>query len=456
MTNKNKSIENGLLPPQNQNAEEALLGCVLVEAKRLHDFVDFLQPDAFYNENNGEIYKAIVSLQAKIQPIDVITVSKKLKELGKFDQVGGTMAIISLTNKVGSTANAVSYAHLINDCYTKRKAITFAQQLMHVAYQDKSDVNEVIDFSQRGVNKICDNIILSNTQTAGELFVETLKINDKLVQQTGELVGVSTGLNTLNKLTCGWQNSDLIILAARPGQGKTSMVVSFMDAASQADVAVGIFSLEMSSRQLYARLIAQKTEIYLDSILRKGMNQYDLAQVLAKQTELTNKNLLFDDTGGVTLSSVINKARKWKRENKLGLLVIDYLQLIVNKQHGLSREQEVSEVSRSLKTLAKELDIPVIAVASMSRASEKRGISARPMNSDLRESGGIESDADMIMFIHRPSEYGVTEMEDGSSSEGKAELIISKHRNGPTGKVVIGFDGSRTKFFDLQQYNAPF
>lgn len=443
------------LPPQDQNAEEALLGCVLVEARRLHDFVDYLQPDAFYNENNGEIYKAILELQKSVQPIDVITVTKKLKELGKFEQVGGTMQLIGLTNKVGSTANAAAYAKIVNDCYTKRKAIRFAEELMQVAYMDKADVNDVIDYSQRGVNKICDNIVVSNTQTAGELFVETLKINDKLAQHTGDLIGVNTGLNTLNKLTCGWQKSDLIILAARPGQGKTSMVVSFMDAAAQSNVAVGIFSLEMSSRQLYARLVAQKTEVFLDSILRKGMNQFDLSQVLAKQTELTNKNMLFDDTGGVKLTSVINKARKWKRENNLGLLIIDYLQLIVNKQAGLSREQEVSEVSRSLKTLAKELDIPVIAVASMSRASEKRGISARPMNSDLRESGGIESDADMIMFIHRPSEYGVTEMEDGSTSEGKAELIISKHRNGPTGKVVIGFDGSRTKFYDLQTYQEP-
>lgn len=451
MTSKNKLPELGLLPPQNIEAEEYLLGCILTDSKRLHDFIDYLLPEAFYGPANEEIYRTILSLQKQLSPIDILTVTTDLRKRGKIELVGGAYYVTSLANRTASTANASAYAKIVNSCYIKRKAISFAQELQQLAYQDTSDVNDVIDFSQRGVNKICDNIILNNTQTASELFVETLKINDKLIQHTGDLIGVNTGLNTLNKLTCGFQKSDLIILAARPGQGKTSMVVSFMDAAAQSNVPVGIFSLEMSSRQLYARLIAQKTEIFLDSILRKGMNQYDLAQVLAKQNELTNKNLLFDDTGGVNLYSVVNKARKWKRENNLGLLITDYLQLIINKQPGLSREQEVSEVSRTLKTLAKELDIPVIAVASMSRASEKRGISARPMNSDLRESGAIESDADMIMFIHRPSEYGVDAMDDGSPSEGKAELIISKHRNGPTGKVVIGFDGARTKFYDLNE-----
>lgn len=453
---KPKQIELGVLPPQNLAAEEYLLGCILVDSRRLHDFIDYLIPEAFYSPINAEIYRSILNLQKVLNPIDLLTVTTDLRKRGKLQDVGGALFVTSLTNKTASTANASAYAKIINSCYIKRKAIEFAEDLKKLAYQDSSDVNDVINQAQRGVNKISDNVVVSNTQTASELFMEALKINDKLVQHTGELIGVNTGLNTLNRLTCGWQKSDLIILAARPGQGKTSMVVSFVDAAAQSGVPVGILSLEMSSRQLYARLIAQKADIALDSVLRKGMNQYEVQQVISKQNELTNANMLFDDTGGITLTGAINKARKWKRENGLGLLVIDYLQFIVNKQSGLSREQEVSEISRTLKTLAKELDIPIITVASMSRASEKRGISARPMNSDLRESGGIESDADMIIFIHRPSEYGVTEMEDGSSSEGKAELIVSKHRNGPTGKVIIGFDGARTKFFDLQPtYNEP-
>lgn len=445
-----------LVPPNNKSAEEAVIGCVLVESKRLYDFMEFLNPEAFYNDNYGEIYKAVLSLNKKGEPVDVITVSKKLKEIGKHEQIGGTIALVGLTNKIGSTANAAAYARIVNDCYIKRKAISFANELAQLAYKDGASCNEVIDYSQRGVNKISANVVVSNTTNAAELFIETLKINDKLVQNTNTLVGVDTGLQTLNKLTSGFQNSDLIIIAARPGQGKTSLALTILDAPLKSGVSTGIFSLEMSSRQLYARLIAQKTDVILDSILRRGMNHHELEKVLEHQNVLCNENMLFDDTGGMTLFNLVNKARKWKREHNLGLLVVDYLQLVVNKEKGTTREQEVSEVSRTLKALAKELDIPVIALAQLSRASEKRGLSARPMNSDLRESGSIEQDADMIIFIHRPSEYGVPEMEDGSPSEGKAELIISKHRNGPTGKVVVGYDGPRTKFHDLQSFNAPF
>lgn len=441
--------EQGKLPPQNIKAEEALLGSILVDAKRMYDIIDFLKPDAFYNEINGIIYNAMLTLQAKTQPIDIITVGNKLKEQGKMETVGGSMALISLTNRVGSTANVAAYAKIIHDNFIKRKAIQLSYDLGAMAYDEKTTVDEIINLSQKAANQIANNIVVNNTKTAADLFKETLKTNDILIRKTDSLIGTDTGLNALNKITCGFQKSDLIIVAARPGQGKTSLALKILDAPIQNGVATGIFSLEMSSRQLYARLVSQKTGIPLNSILRQGMNQFELEKVLSNQGVLCHENMLFDDTGGLSLFNLVNKARTWKREKNIGLLVVDYLQLVTNKDRNTTREQEVSEVSRTLKSLAKELDIPVVALAQLSRSSEKRGVGSRPIPSDLRESGSIEQDADMIIFIHRPIEYGVTEFDDGSPTLGRAELIIAKHRNGGTGLVRVGYEGALTNFYDI-------
>lgn len=444
-----------MILPSDYELEKKLIGCLISDSRYFTDVVEVINENAFFYNDTKTIYQAMLSLNGKYKHIDITTLISELKTNDKLKDVGGISALTLFSGLVGSTAHTVSYARILKDKYVIREMAILGQNITVEALKSGNDVKDIISFAEKHITQITSKVVSNNIVTSADLYKDTIKHNDMLVNRGGDVVGIPSGIRKLDEVTGGWQKSDLIILAARPGMGKTSFALKALSIPALKGKPTAIFSLEMSNRQLYARLVSQLTDVPLSHILRSGMNEHELKQVLGKADVFCNANMYFDDTGGISFFELQNKARKMKREKGIELLIIDYLQLITNKIKGGNREQEVSEISKGLKSLAKELDIPIIALAQLSRANEQRANKV-PMLSDLRESGSIEQDADMVMFIHRPEEYGM-QMGDGTPSEGKAEFIISKHRNGPTLTLEVGFDGSRTNFHNLGENNlAPF
>ena len=444
-----------MILPSDYELEKKLIGCLISDSRYFTDVVEIINDDVFFYNDTKAIYQAMLNLNGKYKPIDITTLISELKTTDKLKEVGGISTLTSFSGLIGSTSNTLSYALLLKDKYVIREMAILGQNITVEALKSGNDVKDIISFAEKHITQITSKVVINNIVTSADLYKDTLKHNDMLVNRGGDVVGIPSGIRKLDEVTGGFQKSDLIILAARPGMGKTSFALKTLSIPALKGKPTAIFSLEMSNRQLYARLVSQLTNVPLSHILRSGMNEYELKQVLDKADIFCNANMYFDDTGGISFFELQNKARKMKREKGIELLIIDYLQLITNKVKGGNREQEVSEISKGLKSLAKELDIPIIALAQLSRANEQRSNKV-PMLSDLRESGSIEQDADMVMFIHRPEEYGML-MGDGTPSEGKAEFIISKHRNGPTLTLEVGFDGTHTKFYDLSENNfAPF
>lgn len=441
--------------PKDHDIEKRLIGSILIEPHRLSNVLEVITADAFYFTETKAIFETFIELNAKYTPIDLGTVASALKDNGKMKIVGTTLDLVKLTNLVGSTSNTSSLAVILKEKQLLRQLIDLGQNIAANALKTGGEVTDIVSMVEKELTAITSKLLTSKITSSAELYKDAIMHNDKLIANTGQVVGIDTGLKKLNAITNGWQKSDLIILAARPAMGKTSLALKLLSSPALQGKATAIFSLEMSNRQLYARLISQLTDVPLENILRTGMNEYQLKEVLGKADMFCTSKIFFDDTGGISLFELQNKARKLKREKNIEVLIIDYLQLVVNKSKGGNREGEVSEVSRSLKALAKELDIPVIALAQLSRANEQRA-NKIPILSDLRESGSIEQDADMVMFIHRPEVYGIESFEDGTSTAGRAELIVAKHRNGSIGTIDVGFDGRRTLFHDLETTYTPF
>lgn len=441
-------LELGKIPPQSIDLEEAILGAIMLEKKAIHSVIEILTPECFYKESHTYIYEAIIALTNRFQPVDIMTVVVELRKNSKLDIVGGAVYITSLTNRVASAANIEYWATIVKSKYVLRELIRLSGETQKSAFDENADVADVVDNLEKGLTLLTNSVIKKSFQTSYQLFQEAITNNDNLLKNNG-LTGVTTGLHALDSITGGFQNSDLIILAARPGMGKTALALNFVTAPAFRSIPTGFFSLEMNNKQLYARVLSQVTGVELETILRKGMNEYDLKRVLAKSNVLCEANIFFDDTPAMSLFEFRNKARRLTREKGVKQIVVDYLQLMVNPIKGSNREGEISSISRGLKAIAKELDIPIIALAQLSRASEKRGVSAVPMLSDLRESGSIEQDADMVMFIYRAEYYGITEDESGISTAGMADVFIAKHRNGDTGRVKLKFEGKNTNFTDV-------
>lgn len=446
--------------PNDIAAEEYLLGTIMVDNRNISTALEILTPECFYSEVNQVIFEAIVELTNKQTGVDLMTVSTVIKKKGKTKEVGGISHLMSLTNKVGSTANLAAYCAVIKEKHLLRQLIDLGQNLYSNGLKTGCEVNDLISIAEKGLTQITTKVLLSKFKSSKELFKEVLDRNDEILKLKPEnrIIGLPTGLKKLDLRTSGWQNGNLIVLAARPGMGKTSLALTFASTpAMKMDIPTAFFSLEMPNLELYARLVAQKTDVDLRQIMYSGMNEWELQQVLSNSETLTNAPIYFDDQPAMTLFEVQTKARKLKREKGIGLLVIDYLQLIRNEIKGLNREGEISSISRALKALAKELGIPIIALAQLSRASEKRGQGARPILSDLRESGSIEQDADIVMFINRPEYYNILELEGGRSSAGIAEIIFAKGRNIGMGETEVGFNGPTTKFYDLEEdFKAPY
>ncbi|MCC8095384.1 MAG: replicative DNA helicase [Tannerellaceae bacterium] len=445
----------GRLQPQARELEEAVLGALMLEKDAYSIVSEILKPECFYEKSHEMIYAAIVDLALSQRPVDMLTVTEQLKKRGELDQVGGPFYITQLTNKVASSAHIEYHARIIAQKYLARELISFTAMIQGKAFDETIDVEDLMQEAEGKLFEISQRNLKKDVMQINPVIKDAIAMIQKAANQTEGLSGVRTGFDGLDKITSGWQNSDLIIIAARPAMGKTAFVLSMAkNMAVNFNTPVALFSLEMSNVQLVNRLIVNVCEIPGDKIKRGNLESYELAQLADTITELDDAPIYVDDTPSLSVFELRTKARRLVREHGIRCLIIDYLQLM--NASGMSfgsREQEVSTISRSLKGLAKELDIPIIALSQLNRGVESRqGIEGkRPQLADLRESGAIEQDADMVCFIHRPEYYKITEDERGNSLLGLAEIIIAKHRNGATGDVRLRFKSDFAKFINIDE-----
>lgn len=448
-------FEIGKLPPQAVDLEEAVLGSLLLDKDALTNVIDILQPKSFYKENHARIFSAIQRLFQRSEPIDILTVTQELKKSGELEIVGGAYFISQLTNRVASSANAEYHARIIAQKYIQRELIRISTDTIRDAYEETSDVFELLDSAEKNLFGIVESNIRKNYDKMHTLISQSIKEIEAARSQTSGVTGVQSGFTDMDRVTAGWQKSDLVIIAARPAMGKTAFVLSLArNAAVDFKKPVALFSLEMSSLQLVNRLIASESELPAEKLKKGQLEDYEFQQLNAKIGSLTEAPIFIDDTPALSIFELRAKARRLKQKHDVSMIVIDYLQLMRSgSEHKGNREQEISNISRSLKSIAKELNIPVLALSQLSRQVENRGGDKKPQLSDLRESGAIEQDADMVLFIHRPEYYNLTEDENGNSTAGMAEIIIAKHRNGPTGSVKLRFVDKLAKFLDYDSGN---
>jgi len=442
----------GKLPPQALDLEEAILGALMLEKNALTAVVEFLRPEHFYSDQNKEIFTAIIDLFKASEPVDMRTVVAQLRKNGKLEVAGGAFYIAELTSKVSSAANIEYHARIIIEMAIKRDLIQIASQVHHDAYEDTTDVFDLLDKTEQSIFQISDSNLRKNYDNMKSLMYRAIQELQEKKNHKDGLTGVPSGFSRLDRVTSGWQKSDLVIIAARPGMGKTAFIVSALrNAAVDFNHAVAIFSLEMASLQLVNRLISAEAELESEKIKKGNLAEFEWQQLVHKTNRLSSAPIFIDDTPALSILELRAKCRRLKAEHNIQLIVIDYLQLMKGESTG-NREQEIASISRALKGIAKELNVPVIALSQLSRGVETRGGDKRPQLSDLRESGSIEQDADIVMFLYRPEYYKITEYEDGTPSQGVAEVIIAKHRNGSLENVRLKFIGKYTKFAD---YDAP-
>lgn len=445
----------GKLPPQAVDLEEAVLGALMLEKNALSEVIDILKPDSFYKESHQKIYQAIFNLFQHTSPIDLLTVTAELRKMGALEIVGGAYYITQLTDRVVSAANIEYHARIISQKYIQRELIKVSTEIINSSYDETSDIFELLDHAEKSLFDIAQNNLRRDSRKMDDIMREAIANLEMLRDKTDGLTGIPSGLTALDRMTSGWQPSDLVIIAARPAMGKTAFVLSVArNAAVDHDKPVVVFSLEMSSVQLVNRLIAGETEIEQEKLKKGTLADHEWQQLHSRIGRLTEAPLIIDDTPALNVFEFRAKCRRLKAQHDIQMVIVDYLQLMHGKADGKggNREQEIGSISRALKSVAKELNIPVLALSQLSRAVESRpGNSKRPMLSDLRESGSIEQDADMVLFLYRPEYYGLTEDEEGRPTAGIGEVIIAKHRNGETGIVPLRFIGKYVKFVDLEE-----
>lgn len=450
--------EYGKLPPQVKELEEAVLGAVMIEQNAINEVIDILKDESFYVDAHQRIWRAIRLLFQNQAPIDLLTVTEQLKKNGDLDAAGGPFYVAQLTNKIGSAANAEYHARLIAEKHIQRMLISTSSEIIKDAYEDSTDVFDLLDKAEKNLFAIAENSLKRNSEDIGSIISGELKEIDIRMNNTEDhLNGVASGFLNLDQLTGGWQKSDLVILAARPAMGKTAFTLALArNAAVDHKKGVAIFSLEMSSVQLVQRLISMETQISSDKIRKGNLEDWEYQMLTRKIDGLKSAPIFIDDTPAINVFELRSKCRRLKQQHDIQLVVIDYLQLMSGSIDGKSgnREQEISQISRSLKGLAKELQIPVIALSQLSRAVETRGGDKKPILSDLRESGAIEQDADIVLFLYRGEYYGLEQDAEGNPTKDIAEVIIAKHRNGPVGSVRTRFIGKLAKFENLDELGA--
>lgn len=430
----------GKVPPQAKDLEEAVLGAMMLEKNAFDTVVEILKPECFYVEAHQRIYRAMQSLSNKSQPIDILTVAEELKFKEELEMVGGAYYVTKLTNAVVSSANIEAHSRIILQKFIQRELIRISGEIIGDAYEDSTDVFDLLDDAESKLFEITNNHLRKNFDTLDSVLVKTIQRIEDLRHKNEDVTGVPSGFASLDRVTYGWQNTDLIILAARPAVGKTAFALNLARNAvmhASKSTPVALFSLEMSAGQLVQRILAAESEIWLEKIARGKLEEHEMKQLYARGIQrLAQAPLFIDDTPALNIFELRAKCRRLKNKHNIGLIIIDYLQLMsgTGENRNSNREQEISNISRNLKALAKELSVPIIALSQLSRAVETRGAgkdgNKMPQLSDLRESGAIEQDADMVMFLYRPEYYDITTNDMGESNRGETLVRIAKHRNG--------------------------
>jgi len=438
----------GKVPPHDIDAEQAVIGSMLTDKDAVVDSVEVLKPDDFYRQDNKTIYEAILSLYNRAEPIDIITVKSELTSIGKLDAVGGLEYVASLPEKVPTTANVERYIRIVEEKSILRQLIKMANELIDLGYAETEELDSIIEQAERRVFEISQGKNQKGYSALKDILVDSFAELEKLYNQKKPITGVPTGFADLDYKTAGLHNSDLILIAARPAMGKSAFALNIaVNAALQAKVPVALFNLEMSKSQLVNRMLCSEAMVDSNKIRTGKIEEDDWVKLATALGPLSEAPIYIDDTPGITVTEIRAKCRKLKMEKNIGLIVIDYLQLIQGSgKRNSTREQEISEISRSLKILAKELDVPVVALSQLSRAAEAR-TDHRPMLSDLRESGAIEQDADIVMFLYRDDYYNPD-----SEKKNIAEIILAKHRSGSTGTVELLWLANYTKFVNIEKY----
>lgn len=440
-------MELGKIPPHDLEAEQAIIGSMLTDKDAVIASIEVLKSDDFYREDNKIIYEAILNLYNRAEPIDIITVKAELESMGKFEKVGGLEYLAELPEKVPTTANANKYIKIVEEKSTLRRLIKTANEIIELGYDTTEEVDDIMEGAEKKIFNIMQDKSQKSYTPIKDALVESFTKLEELYNRKQHITGVPSGFTELDYRTAGFHGAELILIAARPAMGKTAFALNIAtNAALKANVPVAVFSLEMSKEQLVNRILCSESMVDSNKVRTGKLEEDDWTKLAGTIGPLSEAEIYIDDTPGINIMEIRAKCRKLKLEKNIGMVVIDYLQLIQGSGRRVgSREQEISEISRSLKILAKELNVPVIALSQLSRAAEQR-LDHRPMLSDLRESGAIEQDADIVMFLYRDDYYNKD-----SEKKDIAEVIIAKHRGGSTGTVELLWLGSYTKFVNLEK-----
>lgn len=440
-------MELGKIPPHDLEAEQAIIGSMLTDKDAVISSVEVLKEEDFYREDNRAIYTAILNLYNRAEPIDIITVKSELETMGKFEQIGGLEYLAELPEKVPTTANALKYIKIVEEKSLLRNLIKTANEIIELGYDPTEEVENIMEGAEKKIFNIMQNKNQKGYTPIKDILVDSFTELEELYNRKQHITGVPTGFTELDYKTAGFHGSELILIAARPAMGKSAFALNIAtNAAIKANVPVAIFSLEMSKEQMVNRILCSEAMVDSNKVRTGKLEEDDWTKLAGAIGPLSEAEIYIDDTPGISVMEIRAKCRKLKLEKNLGMVVIDYLQLVQgSNKRGGSREQEISEISRSLKILAKEIGVPVIALSQLSRAVEQRP-DHRPMLSDLRESGAIEQDADIVMFLYRDDYYN-----QDSEKKDIAEVIIAKHRGGSTGTVELLWLGSYTKFVNLER-----
>ncbi len=441
----------GKLPPQAIEVEEAVLGALMLERDAYVTIADIIDTNSFYKEEHQKIFEAIKHLSMHEKPVDLLMVTQELKDREQLELIGGPGFITQLTRRIASAAHIEFHARIIAQKYIQRQLITVSSEIQVKAYDDTIDVDDLIDYSETSLFRVAESNIKKETVPIKPVLKAAIEAIEHARNRPDGLIGCPSGFTALDRITSGWQKTDLIILAARPSMGKTAFVLSMArNMAVDHRKPVAFFSLEMSAHQLVTRLISSETELGGQKIKTGRLEDWEWEHLNRKISSLDKAPMFIDDTPALSIFEFRAKCRRLKMQHDIQAVIVDYLQLMTagTDSRG-SREQEVSMISRSLKAIAKELDIPILALSQLNRSVESRE-GKRPQLSDLRESGAIEQDADIVAFIHRPEYFGITEDESGNSLLGVAEIIIAKHRNGAVGDVHLSFRKELAKFSDME------
>lgn len=438
---------NARIAPHSIEAEESVLGSILLDNDSMNLALERIDPEHFYKSSHKYIYEAMKKLCDASQPIDIITLSHELKSKDLLDQCGGMDYVSHLSSLVPSSGNIAYYAKVVKDMALRRKLIHESSSIINDAFNTGEEIGEFLDSVEQKILKISDDRIGSTFSKVGDIVQSSISNIEKMYDQKDPITGVNTGFEKVNQLTAGLQGSDLIILAARPAMGKTSLALTMaQNVGIQEKLPVAVFSLEMSKEQLVLRMLCSEARVDNSKVRTGHLAERDFPRLVDAASKIAEAPIYIDDTPALTVTAMRAKARRLSRDTKLSMIIVDYLQLMRSPFYAKSREQEIADISRSLKALAKELNIPVVALAQLNRSVESR-VDKRPMMSDLRESGAIEQDADLISFIYRDEVYNPETVD-----KGVAELILAKHRSGPTGTVRLAFSPEHTRFDNLEEH----